>query len=56
MVTVTLPGNFLAFPGDRVTLELERMGLSGDFRVAEAENVFSAGQGATAILTLKERG
>ena len=55
-VTVTLPGNFLAFPGDRVSLNLERMGISGDFRVAEAENTFSARKGATAALTLKERG
>lgn len=55
VVTVTLPGSFLAFPGDRVALELERMGLSGAFRVAEAENVFSLRNGATATLTLKER-
>nr|WP_326186461.1 hypothetical protein [uncultured Oscillibacter sp.] len=54
-VTVTLPGSFLAFPGDRVALELGRMGLSGAFRVAEAENVFSTRSGATATLTLKER-
>lgn len=54
-VTVTLPGSFLAFPGDRVALELGRLGLSGAFRVAEAENVFSPQNGATATLTLKER-
>lgn len=53
-VTVTLPGSFLAFPGDRVDLELERLGLAGHFRVAEAENRFSAGEGATVSLTLKE--
>lgn len=40
-VTLTLPGSFPAFPGDRVALELGRVGLSGEFRVAEAENVFS---------------
>ena len=55
-VTVALPGSFLAFPGDRVSLDLERLGLSGDFRVAEAENIFSAGRGASVTLTLKERG
>lgn len=55
-VTVTLPGSFLAFPGDRVALELGRMGLSGAFCVAEAENAYSARNGATVTLTLKERG
>ena len=50
---VTLPGSFLAFPGDRAALSLERMGLSGTFRVAEAENRFDGQNGATAMLTLK---
>lgn len=50
---VTLPGSFLAFPGDRVSLSLERMGLSGTFRVAEAENRFDGRSGAVAALTLK---
>lgn len=54
-VTVTLPGSFLAFPGDRVVMELGRVGLSGAFCVAEAENTFSTRKGATATLTLKER-
>ena len=53
-VTVTLPGSFLAFPGDRVSLRLDRMGLSGTFRVAESENDFSVRNGATVTLTLKE--
>ena len=53
-VVLTLPGSFAAFPGDRVTLALERMGLTGAFRVAEAENLFSAENGATATLTLEE--
>lgn len=53
IVTVSLPGSFLAFPGDRVDLRLDRMGLSGSFRVAEAANAFSAERGATAALTLK---
>lgn len=53
-VTVTLPGSFVAFPGDLVRLKLERMGLDGTYRVAEAENVCGAG-GATATLTLREK-
>ena len=56
MVTVTLPGSFVAYPGDRVALRLERMGLEGSFRVAETENTFSALRGGTATLTLKEDG
>lgn len=52
-VTVTLPGSFLAFPGDRVRLELPRLGLTGEYRVAEAENQCSA-TGATVNLTLRE--
>ena len=54
-VTLRLPGSFPAFPGDTVRLELSRMGLSGTFRVEEAENTFSTNNGATATLTLKER-
>ena len=53
-VTVTLPGNFLAYPGDRVNLSLPRLGLAGTYLVAEAENTCSAQGGATAALTLKE--
>ena len=53
-VAVTLPGNFLAYPGDRVNLDLPRLGLAGTYRVAEAENTGSARQGTTAVLTLKE--
>lgn len=55
-VMLTLPGSFVAFPGDRVRLELNQMGLTGDFRVAEAENLCSATGGCTARLTLKECG
>lgn len=54
-IVLRLPGSFLAFPGDIVELNLERMGLTGTFRVAEAENEFSAKQGAVVTLTLKER-
>lgn len=50
---ITLPGSFLAFPGDRAAVKLERMGLTGTFRVAEAENRFDGQNGAVAILTLK---
>ena len=53
-VTVTLPGSFLAFPGDRVRLSLSRPGIHGEFRVAEAENTFDAAAGAVVTLTLKE--
>ena len=52
-VTVCLAGSFLAFPGDQVSLRLDRMGLSGIFRVAEAVNACSPERGATAALTLK---
>ena len=52
-VTVCLPGSFLAFPGDRVALHLDRMGLSGFFRVAETVSTFSADRGAVVALTLK---
>ena len=52
-VEITLPGSFLAFPGDRAALRLDRMGLDGTFRVAEAENRFDGQNGATAALTLK---
>ena len=54
-VTVTLPGSFVAFPGDWVRLELERLGIQGDYQVEAAENTFSAQSGALAELTLKER-
>ena len=55
-VEITLPGNFLADPGDWVELQLSRLGLTGTYRVAESENVYSAREGSTAKLTLKERG
>ncbi len=50
---VTLPGSFLAFPGDRAALSLERMGLAGTFRVAEAESRFDGRNGAVTALSLK---
>ena len=54
-IQVKLPGCFLAFPGDVVRLELEVMGLAGEYRVAEAENEASPENGETITLTLKER-
>lgn len=51
---ICLPGAFQAFPGDVVRLELSRLGLAGEYRVAEAENRASA-DGETMTLTLKER-
>ena len=53
-VTVSLPGSFGAFPGDRAELRLSKLGLEGFFRVAEAENRFSAREGAVMTWTLKE--
>ena len=53
-VTVKLPGSFGAFPGDRVTVKLEKLGLAGLYRAAETENRFSAREGAVMIWTLKE--
>ena len=55
-VTVRLPGSFLAFPGDIVSVDLPKMGLRKDLRVAVAENDFSPEKGAAVTLTLKERG
>lgn len=53
-VEVTLPGGFLAFPGDIVQLSLDKAGLFGEYRVAEAENRMDA-SGEQTTLTLKER-
>ena len=55
-LVVRLPGSFLAYPGDIATVNLPKIGVKGEFRVAEAENAFSPGKGAAATLTLKERG
>ena len=54
-VELKLPGTFLAFPGDTVRLELETMGIAGEYRVAEAENEVSPDGGETIDLTLRER-
>ena len=50
---MTLPGSFPAFPGDRAAVNLERMGLTGTYRVAEAESRFDHQTWVTAVLTLK---
>ncbi len=52
---VRLPGAFRAFPGDAVSVDLPRVGLAGEYRVAEAENRAGADAGETMTLTLKER-
>lgn len=52
-VEVTLAGGFLAFPGDVVVLKLERMGLAGTYRVAEARTRADGG-GETVTLTLRQ--
>ena len=55
-IVLTLPGSFLAFPGDEAELSLERMGLTGVYRVAQADNRFSLSGGATVELTLEKGG
>lgn len=52
-LSVTLPWVFPAFPGDRASVRLARMGVSGEFRVCEVDNHFSAREGARAELLLK---
>ena len=54
-VELKLAGNFQAFPGDTVQLDLEALGLSGTYRVAEAENTASPETGEISTLTLRER-
>lgn len=53
-VEVTLPGGFLAFPGDSVELALPELGLSGSYRAAEIRVTGDHG-GQTTELTLRER-
>lgn len=54
-IELGLAGCFPAFPGDTVRLELEAMGLSGEYRVAEAENTASPETGEVCTLILRER-
>lgn len=52
-LSVTLPWAFPASPGDRASVRLNRLGVSGEFRVCEVDNRFSALEGARAELLLK---
>ena len=54
-IELGLAGCFPAFPGDTVRLELEAMGLSGEYRVAEAENTAFPETGEVCTLILRER-
>lgn len=54
-IELGLAGCFPAFPGDTVRLELGAMGLSGEYRVAEAENTASPETGEVCTLILRER-
>lgn len=54
IVELTLPGSFLAFPGDRVALNLPWLGVNATWKVAAAESTCSARKGTTVTLTLKE--
>ena len=54
-IEIKLPGTFLAFPGDSVRLDLNTMGLSGTYRVAETENTASPRTGETITMTLRAR-
>jgi len=53
-VEVTLAGGFLAFPGDVATLKLTQTGLTGTYRVAEAQTRADA-SGEFITLTLREQ-
>ncbi|MBR3641322.1 MAG: hypothetical protein IKN53_04760 [Oscillibacter sp.] len=53
-LVLTLPGSFRAFPGERVRLETETWGRAGTYRLAEAENAFSAETGATMTWMLRK--
>lgn len=52
-LTLTLPGCFHAFPGDRAEVDLPRLDLRGVYRVAEAENRSGGQEGSQSVLTLK---
>lgn len=53
-IELQLPEVFTAFPGDLVQIQLTGVGMTGEYRVAEAENSLSE-KGKTAVLTLKEK-
>lgn len=54
-VELTLPAQFAAFAGDRVSLTAPALGLSGDYRVYESR-CWADENGAGTALTLEERG
>ncbi|SFP19463.1 hypothetical protein SAMN05216343_10459 [Oscillibacter sp. PC13] len=54
-ISICLPGNFAVFPGDIVRLNLKRIGIAGEYRTEETENIFSASEGAMEKLQLKEK-
>ena len=54
-VELTLPAQFAAFAGDRVSLTAPAVGLSGDYRVYESR-CWADENGAGTALTLEERG
>lgn len=53
-VELTLEGGFLAFPDDTVTIDVNRLGLHGIYRVSEAET-HADNNGQFMTLTLKEK-
>lgn len=53
-LTICLAGQFLAFPGEWVQVKLPRMGISGRFRVAAADNRCTASNGSTCTLTVRK--
>ena len=53
-LSVRIPGSFLASPTETVTVQLDALGLSGQFVVRSAESVCDE-NGATCLLTMRER-
>lgn len=53
-ISLELPFSFAAFPGDRITLLTERMGLEGTYEVVESRSRMNA-DGETTYLTISTR-
>lgn len=53
-ISLELPFSFAAFPGDRVALRTERMGLQGTYEVVESHSRMNA-DGETTYLTISTR-
>lgn len=49
-IAVELPGGFAAFPGDRVSLQLDRLGLGGEYEVVESRSRMDADGERTALV------